>query len=91
MVGEKLAALKTLYDPANYPFPVDLGNFSKWWWTTTRIDTDVVPGLGACSVRSVARKLLAGGTPAAFVYLFAHPTASAFYDFMPGQGPGCVT
>jgi len=36
VVGEKLAALKTLYDPAKYPFPADRGNFSKWWWTTTR-------------------------------------------------------
>ena len=51
----------------------------------------MVPGLGPCSVRSFARTLGQGGTPAAFTYLFAHPTTSVSYSFLPGVGPGAVT
>ena len=91
VVGKELAELKQLYDPKSYPYPDDLGLFSQWWWTLMRIYTDAVPGLGTCGVRSFARKLEAGGTPASFAYLFAHPTTSRNYSFMPGQGPGAVT
>jgi para-nitrobenzyl esterase len=75
-----------------YPYPSDLGNFSKWWWAATRVATDMEPGLGACATRRLARNLVSGGTPATYSYLFAHPTTSTQYPWTaPGQGPSaCV-
>lgn len=66
--------VKRLYDPANYNYPSDLGNFSQWWWTITDAATDTVPGLGACGTRSLARTLLQGGTKHVFTYFFSKPS-----------------
>jgi carboxylesterase type B len=52
--------------------------------------TPQVPGLGACGVRNVARKLIQGNTPNVFTYLFAHPTQSS-KDKLPGCGPNATT
>ena len=83
-----IATLKKLYDPAGgYPYPSDLGAYSKWYWMYMRIGTDKVPGLGPCAVRWLDRMLLAGGTPAVYSYLYAHPDQE---QFVPGTGPGGV-
>ena len=83
-----IATLKKLYDPAGgYPYPSDLGSYSKWYWMYMRIGTDSVPGLGPCAVRWLDRMLLAGGTPAVYSYLYAHPDQE---QFVPGTGPGGV-
>jgi hypothetical protein len=39
-----LAQVKKNYAPAAYPYPSDLGNWSEWWWTAIRFETDKVPG-----------------------------------------------
>ena len=63
--------------PKAYPYPADKGAYSIWYWMYVRFATDRVPGLGPCAVRVLDRLLLAGGTPAVYSYLFAHP-AEAF-------------
>ena len=73
----------------DYPYPSNLGPFSKSWWTVTRAATDSVPGLGHCGVRSVARMLEKGGSPSVHTYLFAHPT-QAPPGLAPLSGPGAV-
>merc|ERR1719247_1826646 len=49
-IGEKgasdLAKVKDLYSPSKYTYPKNLGKYSRWWWTGTRVGTDQVPGLG---------------------------------------------
>jgi para-nitrobenzyl esterase len=89
---EEVAELKGLYNfsSGKYIYPGDIGNFSSWWWMLTRIATDAVPGLGACGVRNIARKLVSGGTPSLYVYLFAHPSLSP-NNHLPGCGPDAVT
>ena len=66
-----------VYDPANYSYPTLAtepdANFSLDYWKTIRSATDTIPGLGACAVRWMDRMLVAGGTPAVYSYLFAHP------------------
>eukprot|EP00463_Aulacantha_scolymantha_P004346 TRINITY_DN544_c0_g1_i1.p1 TRINITY_DN544_c0_g1~~TRINITY_DN544_c0_g1_i1.p1 ORF type:complete len:439 (-),score=76.21 TRINITY_DN544_c0_g1_i1:415-1668(-) len=88
--ADKLKKIKQLYDPAVYPFPKNLGNYSRWWWTAMRISTDSVPGLGPCAVRWLSRSLIKSGTPAVFNYLFAHPTQAPGDGSIPGVGPGSV-
>merc|ERR1712014_380005 len=44
-----------------------------WWWMSTRVQTDSVPGLGHCGSRAVARSLAAGGSQV-YAYVFAHPS-----------------
>ena len=80
-----LAKLKQVYDPSVYPYPEGprLGSYSKWYWMYVRWDTDRFPGLGPCSVRWLDEQLLAGGTPAVYSYLFAHP-AEAWAPQEPG-------
>ena len=80
-----LAKLKQVYDPSVYPYPEGprLGSYSKWYWMFVRWDTDRFPGLGPCSVRWLDEQLLAGGTPAVYSYLFAHP-AEAWAPQEPG-------
>lgn len=74
--GASLSKVKELYDPNVYTYPSDLGPCGRWWWTATRVLTDKVPSLGACSVRWLARLYSKGGSPAVFAYLFAHPPLS---------------
>jgi carboxylesterase type B len=83
----QVADVKKLYDPSRYEYPSDLGKFSQTWWTVMRIWTDAVPGLGPCGTRSVARDLVAGGSPGVFVYVFEHPAQE---KSVPGTGPGSV-
>ena len=78
---------KQVYDPSRYEYPASLGNFSQQFWMTIRSATDTIPGLGACAVRWMDRMLLAGGTPAVYSYLYAHPDQE---QFVPGTGPGGV-
>jgi para-nitrobenzyl esterase len=81
----KIDQILALYAPGggagSYPYPNDLGNFSQPWWTAMRIETDMVPGLGACGVRWLAASLVNGGTPAVYTYLFAHPGPIEFPPF----------
>lgn len=79
--------VKQLYSPSKYTYPKDLGNYSQSWWTAIRARTDRVPGLGACGVRNFSQSFHAGGSPAVFSYLFAHPPQIAF---QPSSGPGSV-
>ena len=90
IVGDKKKELMYLYSPENYTYPKKLGKFSLYWWQATRIGTDFVPGLGACAVRNIARKLVKGNSPKVFSYLFAHPTKSV-KDHLPGCGPNSTT
>merc|ERR1712110_613520 len=60
-------------DESRYEYPYNLGKYSKSWWTVMRVMTDEVPGIGPCGTRSVARDLVAGGSPGVFVYVFEHP------------------
>jgi len=69
--------VKALYDPSNYSYPKNLNGFSQNWWTLMRIITDQVPSLGHCGARFLAESLTAGGSPAVFVYLFAHAEDAA--------------
>ena len=85
--------LKAIYanDSSTYPYPSDLGPYSKYWWASMRASTDSVPGLGPCAVRWLSRLLLAGGTPAVYDYHFAHPTqADTAGGLIPGVGKGSV-
>ena len=88
--GAKQEEMKELYSRENYTYPKKLGKFSFYWWQATRIGTDFVPGLGACGVRNIAKKLVKGKSPKVFSYLFAHPTQSA-NDKLPGCGPNATT
>ena len=85
-----LAQLKIVWNASSgYEYPSDLGPYSMWWWMALRVITDLVPGLGACGVRSLARMLDRGGTPAVYAYIFEHPT-QADPHYIPGTGPGSV-
>lgn len=97
--------IKKLFDPSLYPYPSDLGNYSRWWWQAMRVATlgGVSPpqaanqpmmGVGQCSVRCLARLMVAGGTPEVFTYEFAHPTQNVINEMNVGvpllTGPGSV-
>merc|ERR1712032_309271 len=84
----KLPKIKKLYAKSAYVYPTNMGNYSYWWWATVRILSDVVPGLGPCAVRWLARKLEQGGTSNLYTYLFAHPEQKK--NSIPGSGPGSV-
>ena len=81
---DNLDTLKKLYDPSEYEYPSSLGKYSRWWWELMRMETDTVPGFGACGVRWFTRMLKAGGTPVAYSYLFSHPSQAA--SGTPGTG-----
>lgn len=89
--------LKRLYNPETYPYPKDLGPYSRWWWQATRVLTDTVPGLGPCGVRNLNRMLHKGGTPAIYSYLFGQPTQcdssynAEFCEKFEREIPGIVT
>lgn len=86
----EIAELKSLYTSPSYAYPVNLGNYSKPWWMYMRMATDTTPGLGPCGVRSLARMLVDGGTPAVYTYFFTHPTQADGGGVVPGMGPGSV-
>jgi carboxylesterase type B len=86
--AQDVLELGRLYAPAAYPFPQELGPYSLHWWTYMRIQTDLVPGLGPCGARWLARALTAGGSPSVHVYLFAHPAQVALPQVRQGGG-GC--
>ena len=80
---------KEIYAPGNYEYPTNLGNYSQWYWTAMRAETDQVPGLGPCATRWLARMFEKGGTPAIYVYFFTHPMQSPYFlNSIPGTGPG---
>eukprot|EP00937_MAST-01D_sp_MAST-1D-sp2_P004850 g4850.t1 len=85
-----LAQIKAVWNASSgYEYPSDLGPYSAWWWMAVRVITDLVPGLGACGTRSLARMLDRGGSPEVYAYMFEHPT-QANPHFIPGTGPGSV-
>jgi len=78
------SAINSLYDPnGDYEYPVNLANYSIYWWKITRILTDGgglgvftkgdkgAYALGHCGARNLARSLKSGGTSKVFQYLFA--------------------
>ena len=74
----ELASMKRVYRSAafggSYPYPPpEEMTSSAWYWLLVRSGTDAVPGLGACSVKRTAGLLVKGGSPAVYMYLFAHP------------------
>lgn len=92
---DELDTLKGIYQNTDsmYQYPTDPGPWSDWWWASTRVGTDLVPGLGACGVRWLSQLLVDGGTPSVYVYLFAQPEQEEGYGFYPGNhgsGPGSV-
>lgn len=80
---------KAVYDPSNYTYPKNLGNYSRWWWTATRMATDQVPGLGPCGVRWLARNLVQGGSTV-HAYVFARACQSIGLGIIPGCNIGSV-
>lgn len=48
-----------------------------------RVETDAIPGLGACAVRWLAKALVDGGTPGVFTYLFGRAAPIEFPPFSP--------
>eukprot|EP00928_Gymnodinium_smaydae_P043580 TRINITY_DN29164_c0_g1_i2.p1 TRINITY_DN29164_c0_g1~~TRINITY_DN29164_c0_g1_i2.p1 ORF type:complete len:630 (+),score=53.79 TRINITY_DN29164_c0_g1_i2:59-1948(+) len=92
--------VKEIYDPSNYTYPTNLGEFSQAWWTVMRMSSDGScmsnsSSLGPCTVRRVARALVKGGTPSVFTYVFAHPSQKVTRDMnekwrIPFTGPGNV-
>ena len=72
--ASEVAELKSQYDPTVYTYPATLGAYSQWWWSTMRVITDAVPGLGACGVRSFSQMLSDGGSPSVYNYMLTHPT-----------------
>eukprot|EP00756_Hemistasia_phaeocysticola_P041992 Hpha_TRINITY_DN16945_c2_g3::TRINITY_DN16945_c2_g3_i1::g.54661::m.54661 len=64
--------VKQLYSKQNFSYPAKRGNQSFWWWAAAASLSDAGWGLGHCSVRRVARMLVAGGTPAVYAYEFRH-------------------
>ena len=89
----EIQQLKAIYtnESSSYPYPTDLGPYSKYWWASMRVSTDGVPGLGPCAVRWLSRMLLAGGSPAVYDYHFAHPTQTdSAGGLIPGVGKGSV-
>eukprot|EP01052_Picozoa_sp_SAG31_P022818 SAG31_NODE_1837_length_7126_cov_8.278497_1_plen_511_part_00 len=92
----EIAQIKTTYSfspgveakeaGGQYVYPKDLGPYSKWYWMYMRATTDSVPGLGPCGVRWMDRLLVAGGTPAVYSYLFAHPPVENLG--IPGEAHG---
>lgn len=81
MKPETLNELKRIYSPEAYPYPADLGGYSLWYWMHLRYTTDVLSKAGACSVRWLARMLVAGGSPAVYTYLFAYPPKFDFRSY----------
>jgi len=78
------SSVNSIYDPkGDYEYPVNLANYSIYWWKITRILTDGgglgvftkgdkgAYALGHCGARNLARSLKAGGTSKVFQYLFA--------------------
>jgi len=78
----RISNLKKLYDPANYEYPEDLGDYSQAWWQFVRMGTDGgglglfssdeagVFALGHCGARHLARDLKAAGSAKVYQYLF---------------------
>ena len=48
---------RSIYSNTSYIYPSDLGGLSPEYWEAMRLETDGVPGLGACGARWVARML----------------------------------
>lgn len=86
---DKLAEIKQIWDPSNYVYPDDLGNYSQWWWELVRATTDSVPGLGACAARTLGRMFVENGNPSVYMYLHSAPVTTEVPS-MPGSGPGSV-
>lgn len=68
---DEVAEIKSIYDPENYTYPSNLGDYSIWYWMFIRFLIDRIVAHGACSVRWIARLLDEGGGPAVYSYLFA--------------------
>ena len=70
-----MAQVKALYTGAVWApyYPRRRGNQTLWWWAAAAAISDKEMGLGHCAVRRVARQLSRGGSPAVYMYLFAHP------------------
>lgn len=78
----QLDTVQMVYDPANYSYPKDLGNYSLPWWQGLRVNADL--NLGHCCARRAARALLDGGAPAVHQYIFAHAPRHEGGPPMPG-------
>jgi hypothetical protein len=61
---------------SQYPTGAALGGWTHQYWEVMRVQTDGVPGLGACGVRWLAKMLSAGGSPAVWSYMFARATTT---------------
>jgi len=70
--------IRSIYSNTSYIYPSDLGGLSPEYWEAMRLETDGVPGLGACGARWVAKMLSEQGGPTlpVFSYLFARPTTT---------------
>merc|ERR1711988_1781965 len=65
--------VKRVYNPEVYPYPAYMGNYSIWYWMYVRYLSDRIPEKGGCGPQWFASMLDAGGSPAVYLYMFAHP------------------
>ncbi len=102
-IKNTVRVIKDLFKPSAYSYPSDLGNYSRWWWEAMRVSTlgghyapqapgQPLLGVGHCSVRCLARLMVAGGTPQVYTYEFARPTKEVTNEMNVGvpliTGPG---
>lgn len=71
--ASSISRIKQLYSNGTFPYPLVRGNQSFWWWAAAASLSDIEFGLGHCTVRRVARMLVAGGSPDVYAYEFKHP------------------
>lgn len=82
--ASEFAEVKKIYSASQYSYPQDLGNYSVSWWMAMRMATDGITGLGACTVRRLARMMVQGKSPAVFAYMFNHPSQGPMTDMNEG-------
>jgi len=75
---ERNEQLRAIYDRQNhqYHYPADLGNMTSYYWEEMRMLTDMVPGLGACGTRWLAKYLTTRGSPAVYEYVFSRRSST---------------
>lgn len=87
-----VATIRRLYDPARYPYPKDLGNYSIQFWMQDAIYSDRMQSTGSsgrCGMRHVAKDLLNGGSPAVHASVFGHANRGGKYAHPPFAWHGC--
>jgi hypothetical protein len=56
-LAAKAEAVDRIYRDESYADPADLGGWTRNYWEAMRLQTDSVPGLGACGARWLVKML----------------------------------